>query len=282
MAKKIQKYVPLTKFPGKGGQWRLLDESSKYQDFYFVMDLLYSKVSPNNLSYNNYYQDLLTKFKSGELNVADWKQYVNVWTRQSLFNQLWPHTDEYNAINNAFMLEYSQRADLQEIYVETAAHNHYFYDKYGAHHNSIQARTNGWFDAPESYMMFQAVIARSTDASKKIELSRETPYLEGDLVLLRKPFVGRRGVDPLYVNPYSEEARNGATTPDASTMRIGTVVGVTERVGNYYATKGSKVIQLIWMGVEDSQIIDVEERFIKWHERPTYKNGMKKRPENRE
>ncbi len=280
-AKKIQKYVPTTKLPSNGREWKILDASGKYDDYFAVIAKYDSLVRPGLDSWQAAYYDPHTeKFKTGEWNVADWKTVMGEYRHHALLQAIWPYTEEYTALNDTLMKEYDSRDDLQEIYKEAAKNNYYYYDTQGRHYNQREAQQRGWESRPNNYQMFRDVMNRSTDAMKKIELARETPYLEGDLVLLRTPYVGHRDVDPLWVNPYSEEARAGAGTPDASTPRIATVIGVTERVGNWRGTKGSKVIQLVWMGQED--MLDVEEKYIKWHERPTYKNGMKKRPENRE
>lgn len=280
-AKKIQKYVPTIKLPSSGREWRILNESDNYKDYFTVLAKYDSLVRPTLDAWQaSYYDPYTEKFKSGEWNVADWKTVMGEYRFHAMLQSIWPFTDEYKALNDAFMKEYDSRDDLQEVYREAASNNYYFYDENGKHYSQNEATVKGWIHRPNNYQMYREVMNRSAEASKKIELARETPYLEGDLVLLRKPFVGKRDIDPLYVNPYSEEARAGASTPDASTLRIATVIGVTERVSSWRATKGSKVIQLVWMGQED--MVDVEEKYIKWHERPTYKNGMKKRPENRE
>lgn len=281
-AKKFQKYVPATEIPKKDNEWKILDASGKYDDFYEAVKLWEANVSVKRSYNKDYYTKLADAFRRGDHDITKWKEELGSYVVRALYTGIWPHTPEFTQLNDAFMKEFDSREDLQEIYREGYNETYYIYDSEGNHHSKQEANTHGWDKRPQDYIMFRGAVGRSNACSKKIELARETPYLEGDLVLLRKPFIGRRGVDPFYVNPYSEEARNGAVTPDDSVMRIGTVVGVTERVEGYYASKGSKVIQLIWMGVTDSQLIDVEERFIKWHERPTYKNGMKKRPENRE
>lgn len=279
--KKIQKYVPATKLPSSGREWRILEGVSKYDDYLTCIDIFDRLLRPDlDAWHGNYYDAYTEKFKSGEWNVKDWKNIINEYRVRGLLQSIWPVTEEYKLLNDLFMKEYNERPDLQEIYKEATAHNYYYYDSRGRHHSQREAQQRGWDTQPNNYQMFRDVLDRSTDVRKKIELARETPYLEGDLVLLRKPYVGHRNVDPLWVNPYSDEARAGAGTPDASTLRLGTVIGVTDRVGDWRGGKGTKVIQLIWMGQEE--MVDVEEKYIKWHERPTYKNGMKKRPENRE
>lgn len=280
-AKKIAKYVPTTKLPSSGREWKLLDGLDGYSDFNIVINKYDTLVRPGLDSWQAKYYDIYKeKFASGEWVLADWKTVMGEYRYHALLQAIWPHTEEYKMLNDLFMKEFDSRDDLQEIYKEAASTNYYFYDSNGRHHSQNEAKQRGWDTRPNNYQMFRDVMNRSTEAMKKVELARETPYLEGDLVLLRTPFVGHRDVDPLWVNPYSEEARAGAGTPDASTPRVATVIGVTERVGNWRGSKGSKVIQLVWLGSED--MVDVEEKYIKWHERPTYKNGMKKRPENRE
>ena len=124
--------------------------------------------------------------------------------------------------------------------------------------------------------MFNEVY-ESTEARKMRELARETPYLEGDLVLLRTPYVGHRDHDPYYINPASKAAQEGQTTPDKSQPRLATVIAVTDELGSWRHCKGSKVLKVVWIGQED--IVNVQERYVKWHMRPTLKNGLKKRDE---
>lgn len=280
-AKKIQKYVPTVKLPSNGKEWKILDASDNYKDYFTVLAKYDALVRPNLDSWQaSYYDPYTEKFKSGEWAVSDWKTVMGDYRYHALLQSIWPHTEEYKMLNDLFMKEFDSRDDLQEIYKDATQNHYYYYDTDGKHYSQNEAVKRGWNVRPNNYQMFRDVMNRSTEAMKKVELARETPYLEGDLVLLRTPFVGHRDADPLWVNPYSEEARAGAGTPDASVPRVATVIGVTERVGNWRGSKGSKVIQLVWMGQED--MVDVEEKYIKWHERPTYKNGMKKRPENRE
>jgi hypothetical protein len=274
-AKKIEKYVPQTKFPGNSiKEADMLAKSPAYADFFSAYNAYKTHV-PENDRYAHWYSEWEARFKSGGLDPLKWTSEMGRWQVNSLLMSIWPYTAEFAAINDAFMKEYNEREDLQELYQEAFTGNWYVYDRFGNHIQKTDATTKGYHQTPESYVMYRAVVNRSIEAGKKIELARETPYMEGDLVLLRKPYIGRRNVDPFYVNPYSEEYRNGARTPDESTMRVATILGVTERVGSWRVSRGSKVLQIQWIGVEDSQIIDIEERYVKWHERPTYKNGMK-------
>jgi hypothetical protein len=273
-AKKVQRYVENTEIPKNRLEYKVLEKSGNYNDFWKVIEIY------KNHSANDYYRDYYTPyengFKDGSMKAEDWKQHMGEWRYKMLLNTIYPHTPEAEAISNALLAEYDSRPDLQEIYQESFPDHWAVYDKTGKRFEKDAAIARGYDKRPDGAAMFRAVVRNSNAASKKIELARETPYQEGDLVLLRKPFVGMR-VDPLYVNPYSAEYREGARTPDESVPRIATVYGVTERTMNYYATKGSKIIQIQWMGKED--MIDIEEKYIKWHERPTYKNGMKVRPQ---
>lgn len=272
-AKKVQKYVPSTKYPARKDYTLLVD--AKYNDYDHVVSLYDTFCRAISNHYDNcVVDDLKAKVVSNEIKKEEWKLHVASWHYDSLMHSIWPYTPEFVDLNNRFMAEYESREDLQEIYKDAAKNTWWWYDTHGKSHNRNDAETRGWVDKPATYMMFRQVIRRG-HVGEKIELARETPYQEGDLVLLRLPYVGHKRIDPMYIDPWSEEGQAGQTTPDRSMLRLGTVVSVTEKTAGWRSGKGTKIIQLIWIGKED--VVDVEEKYIKWHERPTIKNGMIKK-----
>lgn len=213
---------------------------------------------------------------TGELNDSNWRQEMGEWEQRRLLNDAFWSSPECDKINDEFMQEYNSREDLQELYRACYPNVYWLFSRHGRQYHVRDTATPAHFaEAPESFRMFQKVY-NETAACKMRELARETPFIEGDLVLLRDPYVGHRDHDPYYISPYSPAGREGQTTPDRSTQRIATVIEVSTEIGHWRGMKGSKVLKVIWMGKEDVE--SVEERYVKWHMRPTFKNGLKVRP----
>jgi hypothetical protein len=276
MAKKIEKYVPKTKVPAPRFAYKVLDKSGNYNDFFKVYDIFQKTLDTTTSYYRNYYDNYVTEFKAGNLDANNWRSVVGTWRHHHLLNTIFPYTEEFTALNDAFMAEYDSRPDLQEAYAMAYSEAWIVSDRFERRIDKTEAAKLGFDKRPESMLMWSTMTNRCWSLQTKTELSRETPYQEGDLVLLRTPYVNTK-FDPMHVDRWSEDYRNGKRTPDVSVLRIGTVIGITDRTGNRVQGRGSKIIQLQWIGQED--ISDVAEKFIKWHERPTYKNGMKKREE---
>jgi hypothetical protein len=270
---KVQKYVPQTKLPKNKFFYKLLDKAPAYDDFWHVYDL-FTQGTDKDHYFHTYYEPYVKAFKDGSMDVANWRTTMGDWRHHHILNSIFPKTPEFKTINDAFMTEYDSRDDLQEIYKQSYGEVWAVYDMADKRIEKHAATALGYDRRPESFLMWNHVVGRSWNSIKQIELARETPYQEGDLVLLRKPYVNTKA-DPLYVERWSNDYRDGKRTPDDSILRIGTIIGITDRVANRTHGRGSKVIQLQWIGQED--VTDVAEKYIKWHERPTYKNGMKTR-----
>lgn len=266
LAKKIERYVPATKYPARGHEWRLFDKAGTTPDqFVAYIDELNRLFQERTGQAGRYYGRVAETLKvSGRQGIADW-QY------RRLCKHLFHLTPMFKEINDKFMAEYDSRDDLQEIYREC-------YQKltvvYSASGEMFYTSDGRYSDRPETFLMYRYAIGLM--GQSEIEAARQTPFVEGDLVMLRDTEVDRDD-DPLRIVRWTERWRNGERTPDASTSRIGTVMGVTDRVdGNRRGVKGKKLIKVLWLGVEDSQIVEVQERHLKWHERPTRKNGLRR------
>lgn len=261
--KKIVKYAPQTKMPAHGHEWRVLNKKAEYANLDNVMSLLGSvatKIGDGWLLRN-----CQERVNGGLWTPDGWKEQAGNYMLKRIYNRIWPETPEYKEINDAFMAEYDSREDLQELYAEFNGERYFLYDQYGNSFDRESAARLGYDKRPACYLMYANVIA-ATEAGTKMELNRPTPYQEGDIVVLRKHAIGRRYVDPLFT---------WGSTPDSSVERIGTVMLVTEKTGHWRGGKGSKSISVLWFGKEEAS--DIEERHIKWHERPTFKNGLKSR-----
>lgn len=276
--KKIEKYVPVTKFPAENFRWKVLEKNEKYDNLDTVLELNKQALEKSGQTWDrlHYFKEGIKSGRFSDEELKNWKATVGVWHYRATLNQIYVLTPEFDAVNDAFMKEFDSREDLQEIYAETFDNHYGVYDRHGNSYNKEKAIELGYDKRPESYVMYDNVVS-SHQASKKIELARETPYMEGDLLLLRTPYVGRRNIDPMYVHPYSTEYYGGARTPDKSVPRIATLIAIKDEVAHYRATRGSKIMQIIWIGSD--QLVNLEEKYLKWHERPTYKNGLKTRPE---
>lgn len=269
--KKVVPYHPATKFPSTAANMHRLLKADGYK----LGDIIRLINESNAARGGNYWSGLLRKWESGEITEATIGQFYNDRMVDRVAQHVFPFTPTYQRINDAFLAEYDSRADLQEVYTLAVNGRGWAYTVSGDCvdlNNHPQYKTR-----PESFLMYSSMISRCTESRKKIELSRSTPYQEGDLVLLRKEGMDRRGVDPLYIPRWGYGAQPGKSTPDETVERIGTVISVTEKVGGYHAVKGSKLIKVLWMGVEDGSIHDIPEKYLKWRERPTYKNGLKVR-----
>ena len=261
--KKIVKYAAQTKMPAVRHEWRVLDRKEEYNNLDHVMSLL--EVASQRSGDTWLLSTFRERISVGYYTQSDWKKTAGSYNVKRLYNRIWPHTPEYKAINDAFLAEYDSREDLQELYREHCGDRYFLYDEWGNPYDKNAAEGKGYNLRPSCYMMYQAVIV-GTEAGSKMELARPTPYQEGDIVTLRKQAVGRRYVDPLF---------QWGATPDASEQRIGTVMLVKDSTKSWRGGKGSKAISVLWFGKEEAT--DIEERHLKWHERPTLKNGLKVR-----
>lgn len=272
-AKKVAKYELTTKLPREGHEWELMEK-------YKLTELLAMDTQTRLLNGETWdrFVNIRKQLIAGEVtNESNWRLDFGEWNYRHLCSSAYYSSEEFASVETRFREEYNSREDLQELYKTCVKDRYWLHTKDGKTLRQGEPEYIAAQECPDSYRMFMEVY-NDTSARRMREVSRETPYLEGDLVLLRAPYVGHRDHDPYWVSPYSPEGIAGATTPDRSTPRIATVIGVTDEVSrSWRPTKGSKIIKVIWMGKED--ISNVEEKYIKWHMRPTYKNGLKVRPQ---
>lgn len=275
--KKIVKYVPQTELPKRNGEYRLLERDGMTPTL--LMGFLkenaaqYRKDNPD--THYIPYSSHIERWDSGELNDNNFISIVGEWRYKRMCNIIFRLTPTFKRINEAFMEEYNRREDLQELYRETVKNNNWMYDQ---HENCVQTDASHPFKTtPETFAMFQWVASQHT-ARSMVETAREVPFQEGDLVALRKPAVDS-DADPYRVTRWSTAAHEGKTTPGPDVPRIGTVIAITDQLSqSWRPVKGSKVLKILWMGTDSSNITDVEMRWVKWLERPTLKNGLKVRP----
>lgn len=267
---KVNKYVPQTKYPKSSvGAANIFDKAG-----YKLQDLFRFLAEKNAKSKHSYFTDLLRHWQMGNFNEQNFEERYSQAYRNRIKGYVFSETKEFKDINDNFLKEFDNRSDLLEIYEKALEGRRYVYDIYNGYTPYDHPEYPKYEKRPESYEMFESAITRSDTARQMIELARETPYAEGDLVMLRDTAVDTQH-DPMFV-PRWKRVELG-DTPDKSVPRIGTVISVTEKLSGYYARKGDKVIKVVWMGVGDGKVVEVSEKHIKWHMRPTYANGMKTR-----
>jgi len=265
--KKVIKYVPGTAIPGRS-------QAYKHMAHYKPSEIIALIKERHTVSKTTYYSSYVAKFESGLLDDSNFLTVVHKRYYRDMCEYAFPMSEEFKKINDHFMAEFDSREDLQEIYrdaMESTYHCYKMHDGFTTLESTDPLRQR-----PETYVMFRDAVSRCEEARKKIELARPTPYMEGDLVVLRDTSVDNADYDPLYISRYNSYQTN-QTTPDKTVKRIGTVISVTEKISNWRASKGSKTIKVMWVGIKDGQIFDVPEKHIKFMERPTYANGMKTR-----
>lgn len=271
--KKVEKYVPQTKLPASGNEWRILERAgfSGTQ----MIDLMREREKEFQQNGGTYWGTYVAMWDRGEITEQNFNQVIPTWRRRRMCSSIWPRTEEFKKLNDQFMAEFDSREDLQHIYHECTKGRRWVYNLNDESVDLTISSNHHFITRPESYMMYLSVINRSGRAM--IEQARETPYQEGDLVVLRDTEIDN-DCDPLRITRWDSRYMNGERTPDKTTPRIGTVISVTgELQYAWRPVRGSKVLKIMWLGVPDTQIIDIEERRVKWHERPTLKNGLKAR-----
>ena len=263
MAKKIQKYVPQTKMPKLADKY--MQKLGKYKALSSLMPYLERHAAVHG---DNYFLNRVNNYvEHGGWTDDNWLDVAGRWMVRNVYERAWTHTPEFEELNTQFMKEYDEREDLHEIYKECFPERYWHYDRDSRESIPKEvAIEKGWGNRPTWWGMYHDVVEGGNNGRNKIEKSRVTPYEEGDLVLLRSASVGKRHVDPLF---------DWSNTPDSSTQRLGTVMQVTDDVGGWRGTKGNKLIRVMWFGQDD--VVNVMEKHLKWLERPTYANGLKKR-----
>jgi len=257
--KKIVNGVPHTRTPKRRGAWAFLKDEYTFGK---TVDFIRSNIKNDSPWILRRFLELVDEGIRTESNWREWNEDRNV------LNNMWLLTPEYQQLNAKFMEEYNSREDMQEMYREHSVGRYYFYDADGTSKNGNDAKDAGWTMNPTWYGMYENVMG-SWDARASIAKSVECEFQEGDIVKLRASSVGRRYADPLYMRwqPF----------PGKEVDRIGTVLNVTEELS--YSRGGpcvkGRMVEVLWIGKEETT--KVQEKHLRFLERPTYKNGLKVR-----
>ena len=174
--------------------------------------------------------------------------------------------------NTKFVEWYDGNTVAQELYKHVAKKAWSFRDKYDKYVNcnynsyygqkpAIKAeaeQVEKYRDHPCNVLNF-AQVASSQEGRQYAETNREQKYAEGDIVVLRAPFVGNHRYDPHWRNSEMK----------AEDLRYGTVMLADTSKFNYRSRggKGSRLINVMWMGTESVETVEVPERCLKWESR---------------
>jgi hypothetical protein len=171
-----------------------------------------------------------------------------------------PQNKYRQRIDKEFLEWYDGHEGAQELYKEVSQNRYYFYDEtmtgiYNAH--EAQAKFTEWKARPAWAHHFESVVSDS-NAKYYIEKNREQKFEEGDLVVLRKPFVGNYDYDPHY--------RNDTMKPED--LRYGTVMAANTGTINRHSRggRGSREVNVMWFG-KNGDIVGIPERCLKWESR---------------
>jgi hypothetical protein len=217
-----------------------------------VLQLVNKKPEADKYGYNRSY--------AKTAKVDGWDKTRN-YSQNRMLEILLAHTPEYrNAYSDTIMKWYNGHEGAQEVY-KTAAKSRYYWhrDNFadGGYYNSNRLEGQDLLDSgvllqPRDYVDIADVLY-SREARTHIEVNREQIFIEGDLVVLRKPYVGRWDYDPTV--------RTGQNVP-VEEPRYGTVMEQgTGNLLSWRGAKGSRQVSVLWFGKDE--ITEVPEKIIK-------------------
>lgn len=172
--------------------------------------------------------------------------------------------DLYDQFNKGIMDWFAAHEGAQETYKAVAKNRWYWYKDnkmsgYGHEYNNrlegAELVNSGVYDAPRDFIDVANVLF-TRDAVQHVEVNREQIFEEGDIVCLRKPYVGRYQYDPHYSN----------TAMARDEVRYGTVMAQgSGDLMSWRGGKGSRKITVMWFGKNEN--MDVPEKVLKLHDR---------------
>lgn len=187
---------------------------------------------------------------------------VSSYARNRLLGTLLENSPNIrDAFNKTIMEWYAGHEGVQEVY-QVAAPSLYswsrdnFVSSFGYYTDSwlsgSELISSGVLMQPRDYIDVSKVLS-IREARTYIETNREQVFIEGDLVILRTPFVGRWDYDPTM--------RAGEVKP-AEEPRYGTVMEQgTGTLLSQHGAKGSRQVSVLWFGKDE--ITEVPEKIIK-------------------
>lgn len=154
-----------------------------------------------------------------------------------------------------FLAWYDATPDAQELYQYAVKDTSWFYDENGSQIRDV-SQIQALKQRPDRLSIF-TYHSQGWRADQYRELNRERIYEEGDIILLRTPYIGNYRYDPHY--------NNAAYTSE--TPRYGTVVKATgDKIVSGRRGRGSRAISVIWFE-KDGGIQTIGEKYIKLESR---------------
>lgn len=212
-----------------------------------------------NVSGTNAVTDILSQYKR-KVQKA-YAEPLTVSQREYLVRLCYRLSPEYAKHDADFWAWYNGRPDMHEVYQYGMQNANYAMNPANGEwvYKDGKDWDKSWETTPANSEMFFRVTG-DYNVRRFREVNRDPVFSEGDLVHLRAAFIGRRDYDPLYgtIDRYG--------TPDASVMRLGTVMQLTTEINRYSrGGKGSRNVNVLWFGTTEPMM--VPERIIKHHER---------------
>lgn len=201
------------------------------------------------------------------------RSYLSPYDWGSMLGIIVGHGDSaIEAFHTKFVAWYDGNTVAQELYKHIAKKAWSFrdncdryvncnYNRYygqGTEAEAAKEAAEKYRDHPLNAFNF-ALLAYSQEGRQYAEINREQKYAEGDIVVLRAPFVGNHRYDPHWRNSEMK----------AEDLRYGTVMLADTSKFNYRSRggKGSRLINVMWMGTESVETVEVPERCLKWESR---------------
>jgi hypothetical protein len=194
-----------------------------------------------------------------------WDKLAN-YTKSHIRGLVWESVPTIKAEWEKQVLEwYNNTPAASEIYKEVAPSIHYWnIEVEEVDGQGKKYRSSRWIQTDEvkqlgidvapicaNHVLF---LLDSSEGRKALELKRRQIYEEGDVIVLRTPYMGHWDHDPHRTKPRDEP-------------RYGSVMSVdSNETSGWRGTRGSRIINVVWFGKEGA-ISKVPEKIIKLESR---------------
>jgi len=228
-------------------------------DFSQLPDIAIALIDANPNSFNNVHYMRKYAENCKQQGFSNVPEYMQASLKRFIFLNVGDHQQEYNK----FILSwFNGHEGAQETY-KAVAHTRWYWNKdnfrddssYTNYGDSIlqgqELADSGALLQPRDYIDV-ANILTCREARQHVEKNREQVFVEGDLVVLRKPFVGSYSYDPCWrdENKSRDEPRYGTVMEQGT----GTLL-------SWRGAKGSRQVSVMWFG--EDEISEVPEKIIK-------------------
>jgi len=267
--KKVDPFDFKAQFPNLGDGEALLSEKYSEQEIYEKARDFIKAERKENAGAHYWIAPKIDAIENGSQPLT----FLSPYDWNSLKDIIVSHGDPVIVEHHAKFVEwYDANPVAQEVYTHCAKSAYSFRDtnnKYVNGHRysyggidtvekDIEKLREAYRAHPLNAFNFE-VHAYSQEGRQYAESHREQKFQEGDIVVLRAPFVGNHRYDPHY--------RNAEMKPED--LRYGTVMLADTDKFNYRSRggKGSRLINVMWMGTEDAETVALPERCLKWESR---------------